>query len=173
MNALLGVLVRPPEGVAIPVVESDVTHQLAPQIGRRGEDPAGNEIALDFAEPDLHLVEPRAVGRRVVDLDRRVGCEPVPDRPGLMRREIVADEVDLPPSWLGREDLIEKGEEGGTGMPFGGHAIDMAGVVVTVREEDYRRLDRAVIEQILEEVSLTPPVWDDYADRLQRSWTDG
>ena len=43
----------------------DVTHQLASQIGHRGEDAAGDHGALDLREPEFHLVEPGRIGRRV------------------------------------------------------------------------------------------------------------
>ena len=47
---------------------TEVTHQLAGQVLNRGEDPAGNNIALDLGEPVFDLVEPGRVGRRVVEV---------------------------------------------------------------------------------------------------------
>jgi hypothetical protein len=39
-------------------VGGDVAAEFASQIGDRGEDAASNDLALDFGEPDLNLVEP-------------------------------------------------------------------------------------------------------------------
>jgi hypothetical protein len=47
---------------------TDVAHELAGQVLDRGEDPAGNHIALDLGKPVLDLVEPGGVGRSVVEM---------------------------------------------------------------------------------------------------------
>ena len=47
---------------------TDVAHELAGQVLDRGEDPAGNHIALDPGKPVLDLVEPGGVGRSVVEM---------------------------------------------------------------------------------------------------------
>ena len=59
-----GVAVGPLDGAARLVVLSDVVHELPAKIGRGGEDAAGDHVTLDLREPELDLVEPRAVGRR-------------------------------------------------------------------------------------------------------------
>ena len=49
-------------------------------------------------------------------------------------------------------------------------AIDMAGVLVTVRERDYHVLDRLAIERIYSETSLAPATAAAYRAVLERSW---
>lgn len=83
---MLWIGVAPLERLTGLVVGPDVLHQLASEIRGRGEDPAGDHVALDLREPELDLVEPRTVGRRVVDLDPGVCLEPGGDGFRLMRR---------------------------------------------------------------------------------------
>jgi hypothetical protein len=51
--------------------------------------------------------------------------------------------------------------------------IDMAGFLVTVREQDFERLDTATIEGIFREVTLPPERWKAWNDALVRRWRDG
>ncbi len=48
---------------------TDVLYELPAQISGGGEEAPGDHVALDLGEPELDLVEPRAVGRRVVRSD--------------------------------------------------------------------------------------------------------
>src|SRR5688500_13501547 len=104
-------------------MEPDVAHDLATEIGGRGEDAAADEVALDLGEPDLDLVEPGAVGRRVVDLDGGMFVEPLLHGFGLMSGEVVADHMDLSLPGLGGNDPVEEGDEGLAGVPLSGHAL--------------------------------------------------
>ena len=45
------------------VVVADVAHELALQVGDGSEDTSGDNVALDLAEPQLDLVQPRGVSR--------------------------------------------------------------------------------------------------------------
>ena len=82
-------------GLAVLLCSFDVAHELAPQIRSRGEDAAVDEVALDFGEPELDLVQPRGIGRREVQshipVQRQERAHPL----GLMRGEVVEDEVNL------------------------------------------------------------------------------
>src|SRR5690606_32536775 len=99
------------------VMGSDVLHQLAREIRGRGEDPAGDHVALDLREPELDLVEPRTVGRRVVDLDPRVGFKPGGDSLGLMCREVVGDDVDPASPGLAGHQPVDEAQELRTRVP--------------------------------------------------------
>ena len=80
---------------------ADVAHELAGQVFDRGENTAGNDLALDFGEPEFDLVEPGRVGRGEVQVDLRMGLEELRDLLGFVGREIVGDDVDLPArGWL-------------------------------------------------------------------------
>ena len=48
-------------------------------------------------------------------------------------------------------------------------AIDMAGMIITPRGDDYRRLTATRLSKILEEVAVTPQQAADIADKLRRS----
>jgi len=75
IDAISGVAIAPLDGLGSPVVVTDVAHQLAGQVLNRGEDPACYNIALKLGEPVFDLVEPRRVGRRVVEVQSGVRRE--------------------------------------------------------------------------------------------------
>ena len=70
-------------------------HDLAFEVGFGFEDAACNHVALDLGEPELNLVEPRGIGRRVLDLDRRIGLEKRSHTLGFVGRKIVGNNVDF------------------------------------------------------------------------------
>lgn len=51
--------------------------------------------------------------------------------------------------------------------------IDMAGIVVTVREQDFHALDGPAVEGIFREVTLPRERWVTWNDTLVRRWSDG
>ena len=53
-------------------MHTDVTHELARQVLDRSEDAAGDDVALDFGEPKLDLIEPGGVGRSEVQSSIRM-----------------------------------------------------------------------------------------------------
>jgi hypothetical protein len=77
------------------VVLIDVVHELAAQICSRGEDAAVDEVALDLGEPELDLVQPRGIGRREVQAHVLVQGQELAHPLGLMRGEVVEDDVNL------------------------------------------------------------------------------
>jgi hypothetical protein len=92
-----------------------MAHDLAAQIGSRGEDPSGDEVALDLGEPDFDLIEPRAKSQASTALV-------------FMGREVVTDDVHLPVIGLGHHHPIEEREKRLAGVALGGHALDVTGV---------------------------------------------
>src|ERR1700737_1679614 len=98
---MAGVAVGPLDGFGNAIVVTDIAHELARQVLDRGEDPAGNDIALDPGKPVFDLVEPGAVGRRVVEVQSGVSREELLNPHGLMRRQVVRDNmISLPRGWL-------------------------------------------------------------------------
>jgi hypothetical protein len=57
-DAACGVGVFPVEGASIGGIGVDVATELARQVGDRGEDAAGDDVAFDLGKLDLDLVEP-------------------------------------------------------------------------------------------------------------------
>ena len=49
------------EGRGMLIVLADIAHQIAPEILDRGQDAAGNDVALDLGEPEFDLMEPRRI----------------------------------------------------------------------------------------------------------------
>lgn len=92
-DSACGVSIAPGEGVAMLVVGPDILHELAREIGGRGKDSSGNALALDFGEPQLHLIEPRGIGRCVVHLDPWMELKPRLDCFRLVRRVSVGSDT--------------------------------------------------------------------------------
>ena len=67
---------------------TNVFHDLSAQVGLGFENAPGDDIALNLGEPDLHLIEPRGVGRRVVDMVAGTGRQP-PLNPGMLMSGII------------------------------------------------------------------------------------
>src|SRR6266851_4341906 len=108
---MVGVAIGPLDGFGSAVVVTDVAHELAGQVPDRGEDPAGNYVALDLGKPVFDLVEPGGVGRRVVQMYFGVGDKKLFNPAGLMRREIVRNNMDLSAAWLIGNQVGEEGHE--------------------------------------------------------------
>ena len=89
------VAVGPFDGRGVLVVMTDVAHELARQVLDRGEDPAGDHIAFDPGEPQFNLIEPRGIGRSEMQVHLGMLGQELCDPLGLMRREVVGDDVDL------------------------------------------------------------------------------
>ena len=64
---MIDILKSPAEGSGGFVVLLDVADQLSGEISCRSEDPASDDIALDFGKPDLDLIKPAGIGRGVMD----------------------------------------------------------------------------------------------------------
>ena len=130
---MIGIFVLPSEGCGGFVVLLDVTDQLSREVGCRSEDSASDNIALDFGKPDLDLIEPTGIGRGVVDPNRWIGLEEVENLLGFMCAQVVGDDMNLSANGLGGDDLAEKVNKLGTGMPRGGLSQDVAGTSVERR----------------------------------------
>jgi hypothetical protein len=76
-------------------MQLDVLEQFLPEIRDRGEDPARDEVPLDLREPEFHLVQPRAVGRREVEVDPGMVGQPLPNVLRPVRGKVVEDDMQL------------------------------------------------------------------------------
>jgi hypothetical protein len=81
------------------------------EVGKRREDASGEEVALDLRKPEFHLIQPRRVGGREVQMDRRLRLKKRVNALGLVSGQIVDNDVDLPASWLGRYDVAQEVDE--------------------------------------------------------------
>jgi hypothetical protein len=104
------------------VVLTDVSHELALQIKDRSEYTSCDDIALDLAEPQLDLIQPRRIGRSEVQVNFRMHCQKVQDRFALVSREVVGDHMNLLAARLINHNVGEERDEFGRGVPRSGFA---------------------------------------------------
>ena len=129
-NAMIDILKSPAEGSGGFVVLLDVADQLSGQINCRSEDPASDDIALDFGKPDLDLIKPAGIGRGVMDSNRWIGLEELENILGFMCAQVVSHDVNLAALRLTGDDLAQKVDKLGAGMASGGLSHDVAGASV-------------------------------------------
>src|ERR1700692_1690836 len=77
------------------VVLTDVSHELSLQIRNGSEYTSRDDIALDLAEPQLDLIQPRRVGWSEVQVNIGMHCQEVHDQFALVSREVVGDHMNL------------------------------------------------------------------------------
>ena len=87
------------------LIKPNVAQDLPSQIGHRGEDAAIDDLALEFAEPAFHLIEPRRVGRGEVESDVGMLLEEILHRVGFVRGEVVQYDVHVAIGGWGGDDI--------------------------------------------------------------------
>src|SRR5258707_1442329 len=127
---MIDILKSAAEGSGGFVVLLDVADQLSGQVSCRSEDPASDDIALDFGKPDLDLIKPTGIGRGVMDPYRWIGLEELENILGFMCAQVVGDDVNLSAIRLAGDDLTQKVDKIDAGMPSGGLSRDVAGASV-------------------------------------------
>jgi hypothetical protein len=60
-DTTVGIPIGPLEGFGSFVVAVDIAGDFASEVSSGSEDAAGEQIALNFGEPDFDLIEPRRV----------------------------------------------------------------------------------------------------------------
>jgi len=127
---MIGILKFPAEGCGGFVVLLDVTDQLSGQVGGGSEDSSSDDIALNFGKPDLDLIEPIGIGRGVMDPYRWIGLEELENILAFMCAQVVGDDMNLSALRLTGDNLAQKVDKLGAGMPRGGLSHDVAGASV-------------------------------------------
>src|SRR4030081_3039923 len=127
---MIDILKSPAEGSGGFVVLLDVADQLSGEISGRSEDPASDDIALDFGKPDLDLIKPAGIGRGVMDSNRWIGLEGTQKIPWFFFAPSVRHDVNLAALRLTGDDLAQKVDKLGAGMASGGLSHDVAGASV-------------------------------------------
>jgi len=93
---MIDILKSPAEGSGgFVCTDFDVADQLSGQVSCRSEDPASDDIALDFGKPDLDLIKPAGIGRGVMDSNRWIGLEELENSLGFMCAQVVSHDVNL------------------------------------------------------------------------------
>ena len=101
--AWLGVF--PAEGFGGFLIEPNVAQDLSFQICNRGEDAAIDGIPLELSEPALDLIEPRRVGWGEVECHVGMLLEDMLDQIGLVRGEVIQDNVHVAVGGLVGDDF--------------------------------------------------------------------
>ena len=130
----------------------DRASDFAGEVGFGSKDAAGDQIALNFGEPDFDLIEPGRVSRGVMELNVGMGDEELPHGLGLVRRKVISDDVDLLALGLRGDDICEKGHELRAGVALGGFAQDLSAGNL---QGGVKR--QSAMPEILKAVALGPP----------------
>src|SRR5258705_8420266 len=120
-------LKSPAEGSGGFVVLLDVADQLSGEISCRSEDPASDDIALDFGKPDLDLIEPTGIGRGVMDPYGWMGLEELEKILGFLCNQVAGYDMNLSTLRLAGDDLAQKVDKLGAGMASRGLSHYVAG----------------------------------------------
>src|SRR5215207_144284 len=161
VDSSISVFVGPLEGQRSFIVMADVAHDFAMEIALGVEDATGDEIPLDFREPDLDLIEPRGVGRGIMEFDVGVGAQEVFDGFGFMSRKIVSDDMDGNLGRLSGDQLAEKLDKFSAGVAVGCFAEDFARGGVQGRIER-----KGAMAKVFKSVTFGPP-WRKGQDGVQ------
>ncbi len=130
---MIGILKSPAEGGGGFVILLDVTDELSGEVGGRSENSPSNDSALNFGEPDLDLIEPTGIGWGVMDPYGWIGLEKLKNTLCFMCAQVVGHDMNLSTLRLAGDDLAEKVDKLGAGMPRGGLAQDVTGASVERR----------------------------------------
>jgi hypothetical protein len=153
--------VSPFDGSSSLVVVPDVTKDFSSEIVDGGKDASGDDLSLNFGEPDFDLVKPGRVGGCKMNADLRMIGQKVVDEFGFMGREIISDDVDLASDGLGRHYTVKKIDKLGAGMALSGLAKDFStsGIKGSVK-------GKGSVAVILKTMSLGP-AWRKRQNRIQ------
>src|SRR5258708_16128407 len=93
------------------IVGADIAHDFAVEIFNRTEDAVGDDVSLDFGEPDFDLVEPGGVSGGIMNTHFGMTSQKITDCLGLMRAQVVTDDVHGLLLGLACEEIFQKGDE--------------------------------------------------------------
>jgi len=108
----------------------EVAAERASQIRDRGEDTAGNDLALDFGEPDLDLVQPPGIGGGEVKLHARMRFEEIANQSGFRSGEVIENARNLRAGRAHRHHGLEAGHKVAAGEAGSRLAMPASGLGV-------------------------------------------
>ena len=132
-DAIVSILKSPAEGGSGFVVLLDIADELSGEVGCGGENAPRDDVALNFGKPDLDLIEPTGIGRGEMDPEGWIGLEELDIVLGFMCALVVGHDVNFSALRLVGNNLAEKVDKLGAGMPSGGLCDDVTGASVQRR----------------------------------------
>src|SRR5271165_6558325 len=93
------------------VVVVDEGGDLTLEIGHRLKRAAADRLVGDQSEPAFDLVEPRAIGRREVQMKAGPTCQPRTHPRVLVSGVVVTNQMHLERGWHARLDMAQKRQE--------------------------------------------------------------
>ena len=99
------------EGAGVAVVVFDVGVDALDELLDAAKGAAADGALGDETEPEFDLIEPRRVGRGVVDVVTRPGGEPGANLGVLVGGVVVDDQVQVERGWNALIEVPEEGEE--------------------------------------------------------------
>ena len=130
---------------------ADIAHDLAVEVGLGFEDAASNEVSLDLGEPDLDLIEPRGIGRGVMESDVGMGAQKALNGCRFMSRKVVGDDMNTGFGRLSSDHLGKKFHELSAGMAVCCLSQDLASGCVQGRIER-----KSAVAKVFESVTFGP-----------------
>ena len=143
------------------VVVADVAKNFSSEIVEGGKDASGDDLPLDFGEPDFDLVKPGRVSGGKMKVDFGMLGQKLLDEFGFMGREIISDNVDLASEGLGGHDVGKKVDELGAGMALSGLAKDFSASGIEGRVKG-----KSSVAVVLKAMSFGP-AWRKGQNRIQ------
>jgi hypothetical protein len=107
-----------------------LARELAREIPYGSEDASRNYVALNLGKPNFDLVEPTRVCRGVVDPNSGVSLKEFKNFLGLVRTQVIGNDVDLAACRLTHHNLRKEIDELGAGVACAGFSQHLSGLGV-------------------------------------------
>jgi hypothetical protein len=148
-DTTVGISIGPFERLGAFVVGFDRARDFAGEVACGSEDATGDQIALNFGEPDFDLIEPGRVSRGEMEVNVRMKGEELSDRPGLVCRKVVGDNVDFLFRGLRGDHVGQEGDQLSAGVAVGCLSQDLPGSRIQSRIER-----KSAVAKVFEPVAL-------------------
>ena len=139
-NSAIHIPIGPADGPGHFSAGPNIAHQLAAEVGYRGEDATIDHIPLNLGKPDFHLLQLGRVSWGEAECHFRVPFQEVLDGQSFVSRKIVHNDVNLSCPARPANQTREEVNELGAGVASGGASLDLAGLDVQRRIERQRSM---------------------------------
>src|SRR6185503_9100563 len=126
-NTVTDIAIVPLERLSVDIITPDVTYDLAFEVLHGSENAAGNHVSFNLGKPYFDLVEPRRIGRCVVDVHAGVSSQKQPYTLGLVSRKVVRNDMDVTTSRLTGNNVSKECYKLFAGMSLGSFSQHLSG----------------------------------------------